>query len=175
MRQHSVAVCDNPRVSAVNKTIIRANPYATNRPCNSVWVGGQKIKYRDKQPTAHNSYNNMIKYQKLPENIFQLLPKAADYLESHPQVLFAYLFGGLVKGKLQPLSDVDLAVYLAESHSFADFKFDILGKLMEILQTDEIDLVVLNEAELPLQMNVLKTKKVIVDNDPLNLRVWKCL
>ena len=108
----------------------------------------------------------MIKYQQLPKNILELLPKAADYLESHPRVLFAYLFGGLAKGRLQPLSDVDLAVYLIESQSFSDLKLDILGKLMENLQTDEIDLVVLNTAELPLQMNVLQNKKLLVDNDP---------
>jgi predicted nucleotidyltransferase len=46
----------------------------------------------------------MIKYQKLPENIHQLLPKASDYLKLHPKVRFAYLFGGLVKGTPQPLS-----------------------------------------------------------------------
>ena len=108
----------------------------------------------------------MIKYQKLPENVLQLLPKAIDYLELYPKVLFAYLFGGLVKGKLQPLTDVDFAVYLAESSSLSEIKLDILGNLIDILQTDEIDLVVLNTAELPLQMNVLKTKKVIVDKDP---------
>jgi len=108
----------------------------------------------------------MIKYQKLPKNIFQLLPKAVEYLELHPKILFAYLFGGLAKGKLQPLSDIDIAVYLAESCSFSEIKLDILGNLVEILQTDEIDLVVLNTAELPLKMNILKNKKVIVNKDP---------
>jgi predicted nucleotidyltransferase len=108
----------------------------------------------------------MIKYQQLPKNILELLPKAADYLESHPKVLIAYLFGGLAKRSPQPLSDVDIAVYLAESCSFSDIKLDILGNLIEILHTDEIDLVVLNTADLPLQMNVLKTKKVVVDKDP---------
>jgi hypothetical protein len=39
----------------------------------------------------------MIKYQKLPKNILQLLPKAVDYLEMHPKILFAYLFGGLAR------------------------------------------------------------------------------
>jgi predicted nucleotidyltransferase len=109
----------------------------------------------------------MIKYQQLPKNILQLLPKAAEYLESHPKVLFAYLFGGLVKRNLLPLSDVDLAVYLADAHSFSEIKLDILGNLIEILETDEIDLVVLNTAELPLQMNILKTKKLIVNKKPL--------
>jgi predicted nucleotidyltransferase len=44
----------------------------------------------------------MMKHQKLPKNVLQLLPEAVDYLEAHPKVLFAYLFGGLVKGNLQP-------------------------------------------------------------------------
>ena len=118
----------------------------------------------------------MIKYQKLPKNIFELLPKAANYLAYHPKVLFAYLFGGLAKGKLQPLSDVDIAVYMvAGSLSLSDLKLDILGKLIDILQTDEIDLVVLNTAELPLIMNVLKSKKVIADRDPFARHIFESL
>ena len=117
----------------------------------------------------------MIKYQKLPENILKLLPGSRDYLESHPKVLFAYLFGGLAKGKLQPLSDVDIALYLAESISLPDIKLDILGNLINILQTDEIDLVVLNTAELPLIMNVLKSKKIIVDKDPFARHIFESL
>ena len=117
----------------------------------------------------------MIKYQKLPENILKLLPGSRAYLELHPKVLFAYLFGGLAKGKLQPLSDVDIALYLAESISLPDIKLDILGNLINILQTDEIDLVVLNTAELPLIMNVLKSKKIIVDKDPFARHIFESL
>ena len=117
----------------------------------------------------------MIKYQKLPEYIFKLLPDSRDYLELHPKVLFAYLFGGLAKGKIQPLSDVDIALYLAESISLPDIKLDILGNLINILQTDEIDLVVLNTAELPLIMNVLKSKKIIVDKDPFARHIFESL
>lgn len=54
----------------------------------------------------------MIKYQKLPKNITELLPKAAFYLNSLPEVQFVYLFGGLAKGDPTPLSDLDLALYL---------------------------------------------------------------
>ena len=118
----------------------------------------------------------MIKYKKLHENVLQLLPEVADYLELHPKVLFAYLFGGLAKEKLQPLSDVDIAVYMAAgSLSLSDLKLDLLGKLIDILQTDEIDLVVLNTAELPLIMNVLKSKKVIVDRDPFARHIFESL
>jgi predicted nucleotidyltransferase len=117
----------------------------------------------------------MIKTTKLPATIETLIPRAVNYLKLHPRVVFAYLFGGLAKGTLQPLSDVDIAVYLAESISLSDVKLDILGKLIEILQTDEIDLVVLNTAELPLSMNVLKNKKILVDKDPLTRHIFESL
>lgn len=75
----------------------------------------------------------MIKYKKLPENIMQLLPEAVNYLESYPRIFFAYLFGGLARGKPQPLSDVDIAVYLKPDCNFAENKLDILGNLMDTL------------------------------------------
>jgi predicted nucleotidyltransferase len=117
----------------------------------------------------------MIKFKKLPANILELLPGAVEYLESHPKVLFSYLFGSLAKGSPLPLSDVDIAVYLADTLYGTNDKLDILGKLMGILQTDEIDLVVLNTAGLPLVMNVLKRKKIIVDKDPFARHIFESL
>ena len=117
----------------------------------------------------------MIKFSRLPKNILQFLPEAADYLRSHPQILFAYLFGGFARGKPQPLSDVDIAVYLKEGGNVAENKLDILGNLMALLQTDEIDLVVLNTAELPLVMNILKTKKIIADKAPYERHIFESL
>lgn len=115
----------------------------------------------------------MIKFKKLPANILQLLPRAVDYLEANPKILFAYLFGSLARGKPQPLSDVDIAVYLKPCGNVADKKLDILGNLMTILKTDEIDLVILNTTELPLAMNIVKTKKIIVDKDPFSRHVFE--
>ena len=109
---------------------------------------------------------HMIKISQLPENILELIPGAAAYLEDHPIILFAYLFGGLARGTPLPLSDVDIAIYLADNLSVNDVKLDVLGHLIDILRTDEIDLVVLNTAGLPLVMNILKSKKIIVDKDP---------
>ena len=107
----------------------------------------------------------MIRFKPLPEDIEQRLPLAAEYLRSHPRVVFAYLFGGLARGEHRPLSDVDIAVYLAGIVT-ADVKLDILGKLIDILGTDEIDLVILNTAPPLLAMNVLRKKQVMADNNP---------
>lgn len=65
-----------------------------------------------------------------------------------------------------PLSDVDIAVYLEESRVVQEKKMEILGALIDILKTDEIDLVVLNNASLPLRMRILENKKVVVDRAP---------
>jgi predicted nucleotidyltransferase len=117
----------------------------------------------------------MIKHQKLPENILQLLPDAENYLESHSKVVFSYLFGSLAKGSPLPLSDVDIAIFLKNGVNITDTKLEILGELMDILRTDEIDLVILNTANLPLVMNILRTKKIIVDKAPFSRHVFESI
>ena len=117
----------------------------------------------------------MIKYSKLPENILDLLPDAVDFLTSHPKVVFSYLFGSLAKRPPSPLSDVDIAVYLETGADFAESKLEILGELMDILQTDDIDLVILNTADISLVMNIIKPKQIIVDNDPFERHRFESL
>jgi len=109
----------------------------------------------------------MIHISQLPENIDELLPLAFDYLRSDEDILFAYLFGSLARKKAGRLSDVDIAVYCEEGSFFPEKKLEILGNLVGILKTDEIDLVVLNRAPLAIRMKILENKKVIVDKAPL--------
>ena len=109
----------------------------------------------------------MIRNSTIPKNIDELLPLAFECLRSDADILFAYLFGSLARKKEGPLSDIDIAVYLAEKVAFAEKKMEILGSLMNILKTDEIDLLVLNKAPLTLRMKILENKKVIVDKAPL--------
>jgi predicted nucleotidyltransferase len=108
----------------------------------------------------------MIKFSRLPDNIEALLPKAEEYLQSRSDVAFAYLFGSFARGRTSPLSDVDIAIYLAEDKQIPEKKVQILGDLMDLLQTDEIDLVIMNAASLPLRMKIIEHGKVIVDNIP---------
>ena len=117
----------------------------------------------------------MIKLNRLPENILELLPGAVEYLEGHPKTIFAYLFGGLSGGTPLPLSDVDIAVYLADHLYVKEEKLDILGQLTDILHTDEIDLVILNGAGLPIIINILKNKRIIVDKDPFARHIFESL
>ena len=117
----------------------------------------------------------MIRYKPLPEDIEKRLARASEYLRSHPKVVFAYLFGGLARGQRRPLSDVDIAVYLSENADVAEVKIDILGRLIDILNTDEIDLVILNTAPPALAMNVLRNKRLLVDNDQVARNCFESL
>ncbi len=108
----------------------------------------------------------MIKIFKIPDNVFSLLPKVEEYLQAHPRVIFAYLFGSLAKGKINPLSDVDLAVFISREANIIEERIGIHNCLAEILNTEEIDLVILNTAPLPLRARIIENKKVIVDKAP---------
>ncbi len=109
----------------------------------------------------------MIKHQALPSNICELIEKAGHYLGSREDIAFAYLFGSLARGKRFPLSDVDIAVYLHKEIFSTNLKMEILGDLIDILHTDEIDLVILNHAPVSLIKRILTSKKVIAERDPL--------
>jgi predicted nucleotidyltransferase len=117
----------------------------------------------------------MIRLKPLPPDIETRLPLAAEYLGSHPKVICAYLFGGLARREHRPLSDMDIAVYLSDNADAADVKIDMLGKLIDILGTDEIDLVILNTASPSLAMNVLKNKRLLADNDPAKRHCFESL
>jgi|UniRef100_A0A7C3SNV7 predicted nucleotidyltransferase len=108
----------------------------------------------------------------IPENIMELIPKAQRILEKDPRVIFAYLFGGLAKGRITPISDIDIAVYLKDIKDEVDvfnIKLELLTTLSEVLNTEEIDIVILNNTPLPLKAKIIQNKKVLVDKDP-NLR-----
>jgi uncharacterized protein len=108
----------------------------------------------------------MIKYSKLPTNIEQLLPKAVDYLQKRQDIEFAYFFGSIGRGKRLPLSDIDIAIYLKDLSEISEKKLEILGVLINLLETDEIDLVILNGAPLTLKMKILESKTIVVDHSP---------
>lgn len=104
-----------------------------------------------------------------------LMPKAAAFLNSAPEVEFAYVFGGLTGPEIRPLSDIDIAVHLDRNADFVEAKFDILGRLSEIFKTDEIDLVILNKAPLPLSMRILSNNKLLVDKKPFVRHAYESL
>lgn len=89
--------------------------------------------------------------------------------------MFAYLFGGLARQTTSPIADLDIALYFEEDVDMVEEKLVVLGQLMERLDTDEIDLVVLNTAPLPLKARVIQNKQVLVDRKPFLRHVFESL
>ena len=106
----------------------------------------------------------MIRFKKIPEDIHSRIGLLTDLLMEDPNIVFAYLFGGLARNQRKPLSDVDLAIYVKDLKKL-DY-LSLFGKISETLCTDEVDLVVLNSAPVSLAGRSLQTRKLLVDKDP---------
>lgn len=108
----------------------------------------------------------MIKFEKIPSDIYERLPRVAEALEQDPRVVFAYLFGGVAAGDIKPLSDIDIALYLNCLDDLAEVKLALFQRLSDILSTSEIDLVILNTAPVSLAGRILQKRQLLVDKEP---------
>jgi predicted nucleotidyltransferase len=95
----------------------------------------------------------------------ELILRAESFLRSRKDVLFSYLFGSAASGKIHPMSDLDIAVYL-EGDPSSEARLELLGSLIDAVKMDEIDLVVLNTAPLPLKARIIRSRRVLSDRAP---------
>jgi predicted nucleotidyltransferase len=75
------------------------------------------------------------------------------------KAIFAYLFGSQAKGDAGPLSDIDIAVYFDEGmrqDERFDLRLEVWGELTDLFKTDDVDLVVLNDAPPLLAHRILR-------------------
>ena len=106
----------------------------------------------------------MIRFKRIPEDIRKQLDLLADLFMENPNIIFAYLFGGMARGKRRPLSDFDLGIYVRNVKRL-DF-LSLFSEISRILGTDEIDLVVLNSAPISLAGRILQKRKLLIDKEP---------
>jgi predicted nucleotidyltransferase len=106
----------------------------------------------------------MIKLNRLPEDIIERINLLKDFFMREPNVVFVYLFGGLTKARHNPLSDVDLAVYVKALKKLNYLR--LFSDIHDVLGTGEIDLVILNTAPISLTGRVLKDRVILVDKNP---------
>lgn len=74
------------------------------------------------------------------------LEKIGEFLKNRDEVVFAYVFGSFVEG--ETFNDIDLAVYVDESHPAAkDTFYDVkLSLQLEKILNYPVDVVLLNRA-----------------------------
>ena len=90
-----------------------------------------------------------------------LVHKLKAYFSCTAEVHFVYLFGSMATGTQNRFSDVDIAVYVdsiglgPRAYPYG-YKAYLIAELMQLLKTNRIDVVVLNEATPLLKYQVIR-------------------
>lgn len=95
----------------------------------------------------------------LPPELRPYQPALEDYFAALDGVGLAVLYGSKARGQAGPLSDVDVAVLLDRSFDperYFDRRLEIIGGLMSLLNTNKVDVIILNQASLALQYRVVR-------------------
>jgi uncharacterized protein len=96
-------------------------------------------------------------------DLAETLPKLEALFAAQTDVQVAYLFGSQAKGKAHAHSDLDVAVLLEGQPDGAmctQRRLDVIGDLMSLLHTNDVDVVVLNQADLVLRHQVVAYGKL---------------
>jgi predicted nucleotidyltransferase len=109
---------------------------------------------------------DMIKFERLPADILSKIPDVKRILLQDQNVIFAYLFGGLSEGKIKPLSDIDISVYIKNTDNLAEYKLNLFERLTDALSTNELDLIILNTMPTSIAGRILQNKQILTDKDP---------
>jgi hypothetical protein len=100
----------------------------------------------------------------LPPELLPYQAATADLFAAFDDVCLAVLYGSHARGQAGPLSDVDVAVLLeraCDPDTYFDRRLDIIGRLMQTLNTNEVDVIILNQAPLALQYRVVRDGMVL--------------
>ena len=110
----------------------------------------------------------MIRFTKITHDVRNLFPGLTSYFSHRPDIQFAYIFCSYGLGKEKPLCDIDIAVYLTDEiprQDFFNIRLDPISDISGILKTDEIDLVILNNAEMLLMYQTVYSGTIIFERD----------
>ena len=94
--------------------------------------------------------------------------KVVEFLSKQKHVKLAYLFGSVAEGREGKLSDIDLAVFLDESLSKKErfnLQLKLISELTSIMKTDRIDLIIMNDAPLSLNYEIIKANHPLLVRD----------
>ncbi len=117
----------------------------------------------------------MIRFEQLPANILARIPAGTDALQRDGHVVFAYLFGGLASTRNNPLSDIDIAVFVRDTTGLDEYRLALFDRVTDALGTSELDLVVLNTAPLSLAGRIVQNRLVLVDKEPFRRHAYESL
>jgi predicted nucleotidyltransferase len=88
----------------------------------------------------------------------------ASFLKSKQSILFAYLFGSQASGNVNPMSDLDVAVY-TDSAATPNELWCLQSEIMEAACIKRVDLIDLRRAPPVLVYEIVSTGKLLFSGD----------
>ena len=98
--------------------------------------------------------------QKLPKDVTKRIPVLIDRLSKDSHVIALFAFGSLASGRLKKLSDLDFGILVSGTlnrQERFDKHLDLIGTFNSVLRTDEVDLVLMNDAPMKFCHEIFKT------------------
>jgi predicted nucleotidyltransferase len=103
----------------------------------------------------------------------QLEKKLREFFSKVEGVTLAYLFGSTIRREANRLSDIDIAVLfddtLLQKEAF-DLQLELIGELTELLKTNNVDLVILNDSPLLLTYNIIREGIILKSDEPVRVK-----
>jgi len=101
---------------------------------------------------------------KLPADVIGRIPELIERIKKDTDIVALYAFGSLATGDLKPLSDLDFGILVSvklDKQERFDKHLDLIGKFNEVLQTDEVDLIIMNDAPMRFSHTIFKSGELI--------------
>jgi len=102
-------------------------------------------------------------------------PKLNNLFSQYEEIKIVYLFGSQATKRTAPLSDYDFALYLDPKITVnrkKEIMLTLIAEISKILQTNKIDLILLNDSIFPLlKFNILKEGILIYQKSPYKILV----
>ena len=93
--------------------------------------------------------------------------RLTEHFSGREEVVAIYLFGSQARGQADHLSDIDVALLLRpDLTDSAHLELRLISQVYDALGTEDVDVVILNDAPLRMQAEVIQTGQLLVCNDP---------
>ena len=110
--------------------------------------------------------------RKLSSDVAAKIPELLDRISKESDIVALYAFGSLASGDLKPLSDLDFGILVSrklDKQKRFDKHLGLIGIFNEVLQTDEVDLVMMNDAPTRFSYHIIQSGKITYCRDSAEL------
>jgi len=101
---------------------------------------------------------------KLQLDVTNRIPELINRISQDKEIIALFTFGSLANGELNPLSDLDFGVFVSNKLD-QDTRFDkhlnLIGLFNKVLETDEVDLILMNDAPMRFSYNIISSGKLL--------------